>query len=121
MSAFRYKALNAEGRLIKGVLEADSERHLRAQLRVQKLRPVEVRGVSVKLAKGSPSRLSFIKSGLSASELALITRQLATLVASALPLDECLQAASEQTRKSSIKSILLESCLKIMMRLDGIN
>ena len=108
MSAFRYKALNAEGRLIKGVLEADSERHLRAQLRVQKLRPVEVRGVSVKLAKGSPSRLSFIKSGLSASELALITRQLATLVASALPLDECLQAASEQTRKSSIKSILLE-------------
>ena len=108
MSAFRYKALNTEGRLVKGVLEADSERHLRAQLRAQQLRPVEVRGVAVKEAKGPRSRFSLFKSGLSASELALITRQLATLVASALPLDECLQAAAEQTRKPSIKSMLLE-------------
>ena len=108
MSAFRYKALNTEGRLIKGVLEADSERHLRAQLRAQNLRPVEVRGVEVKVTKGSRPRFTLFKTGLSASELALITRQLATLVASALPLDECLQAAAEQTRKASIKSILLE-------------
>ncbi len=108
MSAFRYKALNLEGRLIKGVLEADSERHLRAQLRAQQLRPVEVLGVEMKVAKGPRSRFVFFKSGLSGSELALITRQLATLVASALPLDECLQAAAEQTRKPSIKSILLE-------------
>lgn len=108
MSAFRYKALNLEGRLVKGVLEADSERHLRAQLRAQQLRPVEVLGVEMKVAKGPRSRFVFFKSGLSGSELALITRQLATLVASALPLDECLQAAAEQTRKPSIKSILLE-------------
>ncbi len=108
MSAFRYKALNLEGRLIKGVLEADSERHLRAQLRAQQLRPVEVLGVEMKVAKGPRSRFVFLKSGLSGSELALVTRQLATLVASALPLDECLQAAAEQTRKPSIKSILLE-------------
>lgn len=108
MSAFRYKALNTEGRLIKGVLEADSERHLRAQLRAQNLRPVEVRGVEVKMIKGRRPRFTLFRAGLSASELALITRQLATLVASALPLDECLQAAAEQTRKPSIKSILLE-------------
>ena len=108
MSAFRYKALNTEGRLIKGVLEADSERHLRAQLRAQNLRPVEVRGVEVKMTKGRRPRFTLLGAGLSASELALITRQLATLVASALPLDECLQAAAEQTRKPSIKSILLE-------------
>ena len=108
MSAFRYKALNTEGRLIKGVLEADSERHLRAQLRAQNLRPVEVRGVEVKMTKGRRPRFTLFRAGLSASELALITRQLATLVASALPLDECLQAAAEQTRKASIKSILLE-------------
>ena len=108
MSAFRYKALNLEGRLIKGVLEADSERHLRAQLRAQQLRPVEILGVEMKVAKGPRSRFVFLKSGLSGSELALVTRQLATLVASALPLDECLQAAAEQTRKPSIKSILLE-------------
>ena len=60
MSAFRYKALNLEGRLIKGVLEADSERHLRAQLRAQQLRPVEVLGVEMKVANGPRSRFVFL-------------------------------------------------------------
>lgn len=60
------------------------------------------------MTKGRRPRFTLFRAGLSASELALITRQLATLVASALPLDECLQAAAEQTRKASIKSILLE-------------
>ena len=50
---------------------------------------------------------------LSGSDLALITRQLATLVASALPLDECLQAAAEQTRKASTKALLLQVRSKV--------
>ena len=45
--------------------------------------------------------------------MALITRQLATLVASALPLDECLQAAAEQTRKASTKALLLQVRSKV--------
>jgi general secretion pathway protein F len=50
---------------------------------------------------------------LSASELALVTRQLATLVASALPLDECIQAAAEQTRRASTKALLLQVRSKV--------
>ena len=42
MTAFRYKALNDEGKLVKGVLEGDSDRQVRVTLRQRHLRPVEV-------------------------------------------------------------------------------
>ncbi len=116
MPAYRYKALNADGKLVKGVLEADSERAIRVQLRARQLRPVEVNEAGDRAmgrGKSSGLRLSLFKPRLSASEVALITRQLATLVASALPLDTCLQAAAEQTRKSSTKALLLQVRSKV--------
>ncbi len=42
MTAYRYRALNPQGKLVRGVLEGDSERQVRSQLRTQSLRPVEV-------------------------------------------------------------------------------
>ena len=39
MPAFRYQALNAEGKLVKGVLEGDSDRQVRSVLRQKQLRP----------------------------------------------------------------------------------
>ena len=115
MSAYRYKALNADGRVVRGVLEADSERQLRIQLRGQNLRPIEVSTTRTGFSGGSQegSRFTLFKPGLSTGELALITRQIATLVASALPLDECLQAAAEQTRKAKVKAILLQVRSKV--------
>ena len=113
MSAYRYKALNSAGKLVKGVLEGDSERQIRSQLRARQLRPVEVVEASSRTGGDSKFALQLFRPGLSASEVALITRQLATLVASALPLDECLQAAAEQTRKSKTKAILLQVRSKV--------
>lgn len=108
MTAYRYKALNSQGKLLKGVLEGDSDRQIRAQLRQKQLRPVEVEEASDGGGRVRSLRLPHWRPSLKANELALITRQLATLVASALPLDECLQAAAEQTRKSKTKAILLQ-------------
>lgn len=108
MTAYRYKALNSQGKLLKGVLEGDSDRQIRAQLRQKQLRPVEVEEASDGGGQVRSLRLPHWRPSLKANELALITRQLATLVASALPLDECLQAAAEQTRKSKTKAILLQ-------------
>jgi len=105
--AFRYKALNQKGRLVKGVLEGDSERQIRSQLRQRLLRPVEVAEAGTRQQDSRGWRLAF-RPGLSAAEVALVTRQLATLVGSALPLDECLQAAAEQSRKAKTKAILLQ-------------
>jgi general secretion pathway protein F len=106
MTAYRYRALNTEGKLVKGVLEGDSERQVRTNLRGQQLRPVEV---SIASQGGSgPGLGRFFKPRVSASDLSLITRQLATLVLSNLPLDECLQAVAQQTRKARVKGLLLQ-------------
>ncbi len=117
MAAFKYKALDASGKVVKGVLEGDSERQIRAQLRTKSLRPIEVASAGRRAANNASSeggiRRGLFAPRLSASELALMTRQLATLVASALPLDECLQAAAEQTRKSSTKALLIQVRSKV--------
>ncbi|MEQ9464609.1 MAG: type II secretion system inner membrane protein GspF [Haliea sp.] len=108
MTAYRYRALNPGGKLVKGVLEGDSERQVRSQLRSQKLRPVEVAVANRQTASPSRFNLAFLQPRISVSELALVTRQLATLVQSNLPLDECLQAAAEQSRKGRTKGLLLQ-------------
>ena len=117
MAAFKYKALDTSGKVVKGVLEGDSERQIRAQLRTKSLRPIEVASAGRRAANSASTegsvRRGLFAPRLSASELALITRQLATLVASALPLDECLQAAAEQTRKASTKALLLQVRSKV--------
>ncbi|MCX2977252.1 type II secretion system inner membrane protein GspF [Candidatus Marimicrobium litorale] len=108
MTAYRYRALNADGKLVKGVLEGDSERQIRGQLRGKELRPVEV--AEANRAEGNKDRfnLSVYFSRISVGDLALITRQLATLVEANLPLDEALQATAEQSRSPRIKGMLLQ-------------
>ncbi|MEH6570997.1 MAG: type II secretion system protein GspF, partial [Halioglobus sp.] len=92
MTAYRYQALNASGKLIKGVVEGDSERQVRSQLRGQSLRPVEVGLANRQVASSASGKSSLFAPRISMGDFALVTRQLATLVTSNLPLDECLQA-----------------------------
>ncbi len=113
MTAFRYKALNADGKLVKGVLEGDSDRQVRGTLRQRHLRPVEVAPATALAQSDNSDRFRVVSRRLSAGELALITRQLATLIASALPLDECLQAVADQSRKASVKSMMLQVRSKV--------
>ncbi|MDG1032706.1 MAG: type II secretion system inner membrane protein GspF, partial [Luminiphilus sp.] len=81
------------------------------------LRPIEVTSAGRRAANGTRAdpgaKRGWFAPRLSASELALVTRQLATLVASSLPLDECLQAAAEQTRRASTKALLLQVRSKV--------
>lgn len=114
MGAYSYQALDANGKTVKGVLEGDSERHVRAQLRQRQLKPLEVRSSSEKRRSASSSETTkpslFKKGGpkLNYKEIALVTRQLASLLQSGLPLDEVLQAAANQSRKAHVKSLLLQ-------------
>ncbi|NRA60032.1 MAG: type II secretion system inner membrane protein GspF [Psychrobium sp.] len=104
MAAFEYKALDKEGKQLKGVLEADSSRQIRQQLREKGLMPLEVTQVATATSK----KMGLVrKQKISAAELALITRQLATLVQSALPIEESLQAVAEQCEQAKIKSIVM--------------
>jgi len=113
MAAFRYKALDGDGKLVKGVLEGDSDRQIRVVLRQRQLRPIEVEAANDAMQTGRNVPLRILSRRLAAGDLALITRQLATLVASSLPLDECLSAVAEQSRKSAITSMMLEVRSKV--------
>ncbi len=104
MAAFEYLVLDAQGRQQKGTLEADSPRQARQLLREKQLTPLQVTQAKARESHSHP--LSFGQ-GLAASDLALITRQLATLVQAALPIEEALRAAAAQTRTPKIKSMLL--------------
>lgn len=108
MTAYRYRALNPQGKIVKGVLEGDSERQVRAQLRGQEMRPVEVAAANKADSSASGFSASTVFSRISVGDLALVTRQLATLVEANLPLDEALQAAAEQSRSTKIKGMLLQ-------------
>ncbi|HEV7166171.1 MAG TPA: type II secretion system inner membrane protein GspF [Gammaproteobacteria bacterium] len=112
MGAFAYTALDTRGRELRGVLEGDTPRHVSQQLREQGLTPLEVVEAAEQDAK-TPHAFG-MRRGVSATDLALITRQLATLVRSALPVEEALLAASQQCEKPRLKSMLLSVRARVM-------
>lgn len=110
MAAFNYVALNQKAKHKKGVMEADSAREVRQKLREQGMLPLEVKAVSERTklkVSSTQSRSIFQRQRIKAVDLSLLTRQLATLLAAGIPLDEVLSGVAEQTEKAHIKSILL--------------
>lgn len=108
MAAFDYQAVDSRGKTKKGVIEGDTPRQARALLREQGLMPTEVvLTLSSEKSKSGKKSNRSNKSKVSAAELALITRQLATLVESGLPLEEALVAIAEQGEKNAIKSMVM--------------
>ncbi len=112
MAAFEYVALDVNGRQHKGLIEADSPRQARQLLRDKQWSPLEVRQARSREDSGSGG-FSFGR-GLSARDLALVTRQLATLVQAALPIEEALRAAAAQASSQRIKSMLLAVRARVM-------
>ena len=112
MGAFEYTALDTAGKERKGILEGDTPRHIRQLLREQQLLPVTVAEVAQKEAKRQRS-FSLMRR-VSATDLALFTRQLATLVRAGLPLEESLLAVSQQTEKPRVQSIVLGVRARVM-------
>ncbi len=103
MAAFEYKALDRRGRQKKGLIEADTARQVRQQLRDQGMMPTDVREVAEQSAGQGFRRAT----GFSSGELSLFTRQLATLLRSGLPLEEALSAVAEQTESRKVKRTTL--------------
>lgn len=120
MAAYSYKALNETGKTVKGILEADSERHVRSQLRAKKLKPLEVENAHSKVEKSGDDGINLsgwrkrMGNRLSSRDLSIITRQLASLVRSGLPLDEALHATGKQAHKPNIKRIVLGVRTKVL-------
>lgn len=81
MGAYQYQALKKSGSTNKGVIEADSERHARQLLREKGLIPTQIQPLT-------QQRFVSARSKISAADLALLTRQLATLLAAGIPVEE---------------------------------
>jgi general secretion pathway protein F len=112
MGAFEFVALDKGGKESKGLLEGDTPKHVRQMLRERQLLPISVTEVA---RKESRRQSAFsLRRGLSASELALLTRQLATLSQAGLPLEEALLAVSEQNENPRAQSILLGVRSRVM-------
>lgn len=110
MAAFEYTALDEAGRTRRGVLNGDSARQIRSRLRTMRLYPVEVHGVQEQAAK--PGGLNPTRR-ISAAALALLTRQLATLLRAGMPLDESLRALAAQSGSRRLEAILADICARI--------
>ncbi len=111
MAAFEYKALDDKGRQKKGVLEADSARQVRQQLRDKGWAPLAVEAT---IEKKNNAGFFTRSRGISVKDLALLTRQIATLIQSGIPVEETLSAVASQSEKPAIRSMMLAIRSKVL-------
>ncbi|MDV6327363.1 type II secretion system inner membrane protein GspF [Idiomarina sp. Sol25] len=115
MAAFEYQAVEANGRKKKGVLEADTERQVRQLLREKGLMPLTIEPAADQDRKKTlQPRFGLPQRKVKAQDLALITRQLSTLVGSALPIEQALLAVADQTEKPRLKKLLMSVRSKVV-------
>ncbi|WP_285960461.1 GspF family T2SS innner membrane protein variant XcpS [Pseudomonas tohonis] len=112
MAAFEYIALDSRGQQKKGVMEGDSARQVRQLLRDRQLAPLDVKPTRTR-QESVGSRWSFQR-GLAAMELALLTRQMATLVQAAMPIEEALGAVAAQSESGRVKAMMLAVRSKVL-------
>ena len=117
MPAYEFEALDQAGRSNKGIVEGDSARQVRQILRDRSLAPLRVDLTSAANQRNfSKAGASFdvFGSRLSVSERALVTRQLATLIAAGLSVEESLLAVSKQTESPRTQRMLVTVRAKVM-------
>lgn len=113
MPAFAYKALDAKGKSQNGVLEADNSRQIRQQLREKSLIPLEVEQIAEQKS-AEKSIKAFFSPSISTTELALLTRQISTLIEASLPIEEALLAVAEQSEKTRTKNMMMAVRSKVV-------
>jgi len=108
MATFNYVALTKQGKQTKGTQNGDSERAIRRSLKEQGLTPLSIKQVASDSGQGgSLLSLSLFKPTIKPSDLALILRQLATLLHSGLTLDDSLKLMAEQSDTAAQKALML--------------
>ncbi len=96
---YRYRAMTQDGQKLQGIIDANDERQARLRLREEGLFLLDIR----------PQKSSGVKTRrprISHSELTLFTRQLATLSAAALPLEESLAVIGQQSSNKRLGDVL---------------
>ncbi len=100
MGAYRFEAVDAQGKPRRGLIDAPTPRQVRDQLRGEGLFPTAIDPVGLESGSERRERVR-----LPAAQVALATRQLATLVRSGMPLDQALAAVGEQADEARTGSL----------------
>lgn len=114
MPAFRYEAADALGAIKHGVVNADSVRVARAELRGQSLVPISVEAIANQVDAAGETKKRAFGDHLSTLELALFTRQLASLLDASLPLEQAFSALQEQAERSYVRDLIASIRSEIM-------
>ena len=114
MPAFRYEAVDDAGATRKGVVNADSPRSARADLRLQGLTPLNVEAITAQLDASGVAKSRGIGEKLSQVELALFTRQLASLLEAGLPLEQAFTALLEQAERPYVRDLIASIRSEVM-------
>lgn len=114
MPAFRYEAVDSLGATRKGVVNADSARAARSDLRTQGLVPIAVDAIASQLDESGQTRRRGLGDRLSTVELSLFTRQLASLLEASLPLEQAFTALLEQAERSYVRDLIASIRSEIM-------
>ncbi len=112
MPAFRYEALFADGKNKTGVMNADSARAARAELRGQGLTPITVEQIASQ--EQTKNQLGLFADKLSSTELSLFTRQLASLLEAGLPLEQAFSALLEQAERIYVRDLIAAIRAEVM-------
>ncbi|PWF54821.1 type II secretion system inner membrane protein GspF [Massilia glaciei] len=114
MPAFRYEAVDAGGATRKGVVNADSPRSARADLRMQGLTPLAVDAIADQLDASGAAKSRGFGERLSTVELALFTRQLSSLLEAGLPLEQAFTALLEQAERPFVRDLVASIRSEVM-------
>ena len=114
MPAFRYDAVDDGGKSKKGVLNADSARAARADLRSQGMTPITVDAIATQLDAAGQTKARSFGDKLSTTELSLFTRQLASLLEASLPLEQAFSALLEQAERTYLRDLIASIRSEVM-------
>jgi len=108
MPAYAYRAADRSGATKKGVIEASSAPAARAMLRERSLLPLAVEPAGAKPQTAGGFTLPSLRRGVSSKQLATLTRQLATLIGSEIPVEEALRLVAQQSEARQVSALLLD-------------
>lgn len=114
MPAYRYEAVDTLGAPSKGILHAESPRAARSDLRARGLFPLAVDAIAAKVESHANIITHFFSERLSTNELALFTRQLASLLEAGLPLEQAFSALLEQAERPYMRDLIAAIRAEVM-------
>jgi len=114
MPAYRYEAVDALGASSKGVVNAESPRAARADLRARGLVPLVIDLITGESNAQRNSLAHWFGDKLSTTELALFTRQLASLLEAKLPLEQAFSALLEQAERPYVRDLIASIRAEVM-------